>query len=366
MKAIITFILFMLCFSAFGQKNDSSLNLIFTGDIMVHGDQLKSAWYADDTAWNFRVWFEDVEGILQDADFCIGNLEQPLGVKPFKGYPSFGSPVKLAVDLKNAGFDVLLTANNHAFDRRKKGVIKTIDVLDSLGIHHTGTFKSQKDRTFKVPLVLEKNGIRLAVLNYAYGSNYNADETMLSVMKTDFVKKEVEAAKILHPDKIVAVMHWGNEYKSFPNDVQKQWKDSLLLWGVDYIIGAHPHVLQPMKWDNSAENESFVAWSLGNFISNMYFKRTDGGALLHLTLSRQNGEVSISDAAYDLMYVYKYRDDNQHIQYRLRPVQMFMDKRDAFKADSYDKMIKYKSFADTVMKHNINVHERKFKNNTHE
>ncbi|MFO7790812.1 MAG: CapA family protein, partial [Bacteroidales bacterium] len=291
MKCIITLISLVFCFSAIGQKNDSSLNLLFAGDIMVHDDQLKSAWYPDDSTWNFRVWFKDVEQMLQNADFCIGNLEQPLGVKPYKGYPSFGSPVDLAVDLKNAGFDVLLTANNHAFDRGKKGVVKTIDVLDSLDIHHTGTFKSQKDRTVKVPLVLEKNGIRLAVLNYTYGSNNNADETMLSVMKTDVVKKEIEAANILHPDKIVAVMHWGNEYKSFPNNVQKQWKDSLLLWGVDYIIGAHPHVLQPMEWDNSAEKESFVAWSLGNFISNMYFKRTDGGALLHLTLSRQNGEV---------------------------------------------------------------------------
>ncbi len=363
MKLFFTCLLALLvCLSAYGQKNDTSLTLLFTGDILVHGDQLKSAWYPDDSTWNFRVWFEDVEEILHNADFCIGNLEQPLGVKPFKGYPSFGSPAVLAEDLKKAGFNVLLTANNHANDRGTKGIRKTIEVLDSLKIHHTGTFASENERNENIPLILEKNNIRLALLNYTYGSNSPADETLLSVMDFGVAKKDIAAAKKSNPDKIIALMHWGNEYKSFPNAVQKQWKDSLLHWGADYIIGTHPHVLQPMEWDNSAENETFVAWSLGNFISNMYFKRTDGGALLHLTLSRENGEVSISDAAYDLVYVYKYRDDNQHIQYRLRPVQRFMDKREAFKADAYDKMIKYKTLADTVMKHNnINVPERTLK-----
>ncbi len=357
----ICLLVLLVCMSAYGQKNDTSLTLLFTGDIMVHDDQLKSAWYPDDSAWNFHVWFEDVQDILQSADFCIGNLEQPLGVKPYKGYPSFGSPGVLAEDLKKAGFNVLLTANNHAFDRRSKGLKKTIEILDSLKIQHTGTFISQETRQKKIPLILEKNGFKLALLNYTYGSNYNADNTMLSVMQEDVVRKEFESAKKCNPDKIIAVMHWGNEYKSFPNAVQKQWKDSLLHWGADYIIGAHPHVLQPMEWHNSEDNETFVAWSLGNFISNMYFKRTDGGALLHLILSRENGEVHISDAAYDLVYVYKYRDDNQHIQYRLRPVQRFMDKRNAFKADAYDKMIKYKTLADTVMKHNTNVPERTLK-----
>src|SRR6056297_3666238 len=273
-------------------QDDGRVDLLFAGDIMTHGDQLRSAYYPEDSSWNFKVWFEDIDHLLKAADFTIGNLETPLGVKPFKGYPSFGAPKKLGLDLKQAGFNVLVTANNHAFDRGKAGCISTLDMLDSLQVLCTGTWRSDEERRQTTPLMLEKDGIRIAVLNYSYGSNAWPVPGMMGWINEVRMKEEIEAAKGKNPDKVLVFMHWGNEYQSFPSSKQKNLKTKLTDWGADYIIGAHPHVLQPMEWEQDSKDERFVAWSLGNLISNMYFKRTDGGALLHLQLRRENGEVS--------------------------------------------------------------------------
>jgi len=336
-------------------QDDGRVDLLFAGDIMTHGDQLRSAYYPEDSSWNFKVWFEDIDHLLKAADFTIGNLETPLGVKPFKGYPSFGAPKKLGLDLKQAGFNVLVTANNHAFDRGKAGCISTLDMLDSLQVLCTGTWRSDEERRQTTPLMLEKDGIRIAVLNYSYGSNAWPSPGMMGWINEVRMKEEIETAKGKNPDKVLVFMHWGNEYQSFPSSKQKNLKTKLTDWGADYIIGAHPHVLQPMEWEQDSKDERFVAWSLGNLISNMYFKRTDGGALLHLQLRRENGEVSISKASYILVYVYKYRDESSHIQYRLRAIHEYKGHPECFKDNSYEKMLKYKSLADPVMQHNVNV-----------
>lgn len=355
MKKIVWLIVLLFPWIMTVAQDKEKVDFLFAGDIMTHGDQLRSAYYPEDSSWNFEIWFEDIDHLLQAADFTIGNLETPLGIKPFKGYPSFGAPVKLAEDLKNAGFNVLVTANNHAFDRGKAGLVSTLDVLDSLNIQHTGTWNSDKERRQLTPLILEKDGMRIAVLNYSYGSNAWPVPGMMGWISEIRMKEEIQVAQAQNPDKILVFMHWGNEYQSFPSQKQKALKAKLSDWGADYIIGSHPHVLQPMEWHQESTGESFVAWSLGNLISNMYFKRTDGGALLHMQLQKENGEVSISKAGYILLYVYKYRDENNHIQYRLRPIHEYSGHPECFADDAYEKMLKYKSLADPVMKYNINV-----------
>jgi poly-gamma-glutamate capsule biosynthesis protein CapA/YwtB (metallophosphatase superfamily) len=109
--------------------------------------------------------------MLQDADIAIANLEVTLAGKPYKGYPEFSSPDELADAIKNAGFNVLVTANNHSMDRSKAGLERTIKVLDEKGIIRTGTFEDEAQRNRDYPLIIEKNNIRLAILNYTYGTN---------------------------------------------------------------------------------------------------------------------------------------------------------------------------------------------------
>ncbi|MEA1874802.1 MAG: CapA family protein [Bacteroidota bacterium] len=349
---ILLFTLYVL--TGYAQEKQR-INLVFGGDIMVHDDQLKSGWYDEDSAWNFRVWFDEIDHLFKAADLCIANLEVPLGVQPFRGYPSFGAPAALASDLQDVGFNVLMTANNHASDRGKAGIISTREILDSLEILNTGVWKSKAQREDLTPLIIEKKGFRLAFLNYTYGTNAAPFLDLISHRIENEIKQDIEFAKSKNPDKIFVFMHWGRESKSFPSESQKKLAEMMFEWGADYIIGAHPHVIQPIEWTKEDENERFIAWSLGNVISNMYYKRTDGGALLQMQLEKEGEDVKIASASYLLMYVYKYLDENEHIQYRLLPMHEYIEQQYFFKADSYEKMLKYKSLVDPVMEHNINV-----------
>lgn len=120
--------------------NINRLSLLFIGDIMGHDEQIASAFNPGTGNYEYDDVFSYVRDEISEADIAIGNLEVTLGGPPYKGYPAFSSPASLAAACSNAGIDVLVTANNHSVDRGKKGILSTIQRLDSLGIMHTGTF----------------------------------------------------------------------------------------------------------------------------------------------------------------------------------------------------------------------------------
>ena len=131
-----------------GQERDSVLTLLFTGDIMGHDGQIASARDDSTGAYAYDTVFSYVAPLMNGVDVAIGNLEVTLGGPPYRGYPAFSSPDELAAACCNAGFDILGTANNHSADRGSRGIQRTIKVLDSLGIRHTGTWVSP-DRGFR-------------------------------------------------------------------------------------------------------------------------------------------------------------------------------------------------------------------------
>ncbi len=152
-------------------QGTSRLKLVFTGDIMGHDTQIASALATGKSGYDYQPCFQYLAPYLQDADLVIGNLEVTLAGPPYKGYPQFSSPDELADALKTAGFHILVTANNHALDRGRSGLERTLGQLDARGILHTGTFTDDRSRSLTYPLVVEKNGIRIALLNYTYGTN---------------------------------------------------------------------------------------------------------------------------------------------------------------------------------------------------
>ena len=158
-------------FSQTSSKNTKELSLIFIGDFMGHLDQINAAYNSQNKTHDYNDCFKYVKPILSDADITIGNLEVTLGIKPYSGYPQFSSPASYASAIKNAGVDVLMTANNHSCDKNEQGINKTIEILDSLKISHTGTFISKVEKDLQSPLILIKNGFKLAFLNYTYGTN---------------------------------------------------------------------------------------------------------------------------------------------------------------------------------------------------
>ena len=197
----------------------------------------------------FALFFLKLLPFFKSVDFTIGNLELTFGGKPYSGYPKFSSPDELAFSCKS-GINVLMTANNHSCDRGRKGLLRTLDVLDSAKINHTGTFKDSFDRNQNNLLILEKKNIRVGVLNYTYGTNGLPvpKGTMVNIIDTILIKEDILRSKEEKIDKLIVFLHWGRQYKSHPSKSQKNIADFLHKNGVDIVIGSHPHVIQKMEY----------------------------------------------------------------------------------------------------------------------
>ncbi len=307
-------------------QDTTRLSLLFAGDIMGHDSQIASAFDAATKAYDYTSCLAYMKPYIESADIAFGNLEVTLAGPPYKGYPQFSSPDALAVALKAVGFDVLVTANNHSVDRGRRGIERTIRVLDSLGIPHTGTFPDEVSRLNEYPLILTKNGFTLALLNYTYGTNGIPvpKPGMVNLIDTAQIRKDIYKAKQIRPDAIIAFMHWGDEYQSLPNRSQRQLAEFCFQQGADLVIGSHPHVLQPMEWRK--EKNQFVVYSLGNFVSGQRKQYTDGGAMAYIELQkvRHNPDsivTSIDSAGYFLQWVYRTEDQNK--DYYMAPVPHF-------------------------------------------
>lgn len=310
MKNIYLLIIVTLSsFSFFAQDvpKEDSLSFIFMGDIMGHDPQIASAFNPEKGAYNYEDVFRKVSHIIRTADFAIANLEVTLAGEPYAGYPQFSSPDALAVACKKNGIDVLVTANNHSCDRAKKGLLRTIHVLDSLEIPHTGTFKDAEERNRKNLLILDRNNIRVGLLNYTYGTNGlpTPKPTMVNRIDTLTMLSDIRKSRADSLDKLIVMIHWGPEYQSQPSKKQVEIAEVLFRNGVDIIVGSHPHVLQKMEYIQAkdGENENFIAYSLGNFVSNQRTRKRDGGAMLKLTLRKNKDDVTISNSGYYLTWV---------------------------------------------------------------
>src|SRR6478609_10357926 len=275
-------------------QDTTRLSLTFIGDIMQHDSQIASAYNAQSKTYDYTSCFQFIAPALRSADLTIGNLEVTLAGVPYKGYPQFSAPDQLAYTLRDVGMDVLVTANNHCVDRGKNGLERTIALLDTLGIQHTGTFTDSISRSKTYPLILEKKGFRLSLLNYTYGTNGISVPRPVIVNQIDTlqIERDLIKAKSQNTDAIIVFMHWGVEYQSLPNISQKKIAEYCFKHGAKLVIGSHPHVIQPIEWRK--ENDQLLAYSLGNFVSGQRDRYKNGGALLHVTLKKTQGVDSIT------------------------------------------------------------------------
>jgi poly-gamma-glutamate capsule biosynthesis protein CapA/YwtB (metallophosphatase superfamily) len=310
-KYLFLLLALLYAITAFGNEpvRNDSLSIIFIGDVMGHGSQIKSALDPVTNTYNYDEVFQRVSPIIKKNDFAVANLEVTLAGKPFKGYPQFSSPDALAFACKNSGIDVLVTANNHSCDRGKKGIIRTINVLDSLQIMRTGTFKNAEDRARQNLLIMEEKGIKVGLLNYTYGTNGlpAPPPTIVNLIDQAAMLEDIHQSKKDSLDKLIVMLHWGNEYQLSPSNAQVSLAGFLFENGVDVIIGSHPHVLQPMEFHPGDDNkrERFIAYSLGNFVSNQRTAPRDGGTMVQLKFVKEGETVRMVDPGYYLTWVHK-------------------------------------------------------------
>lgn len=296
--------LLSLLFVAWSTQAQERLKLLFVGDLMQHQAQIDSARTAD--GFDYSDCFKHIKETISQADIAIANLEVTLGGKPYRGYPAFSAPDDFLYAIQDAGFDVLLTGNNHCLDRGTKGLVRTIQLLDSLQIPHTGTFVNAETRENEYPLLIEKNGFRIVFLNYTYDTNGLRPQkpTVVNYIQKEEIKKDILKARRMRPDVIIACMHWGLEYRSLPDKAERDLAEWLLTQGVDHIICSHPHVIQPIEVRQNKKTPArhLIAYSLGNFISNMSQIKTDGGLILEMELQRIAGITRLLDCQYKLVW----------------------------------------------------------------
>ena len=266
------------------------VTLSFVGDIMGHLPLIQAHRQPDGT-YDFTQVFNDLKDDFSRVDYTIGNLETVVGCFPYTGYPMFSSPVELADACRLAGIDMMVTANNHTCDRNKKGIVRTIDVLDSLGLAHTGSFKSQQSFEEDYPKYFEVKKVRFALLNYTYGTNGLPipEGTVVNLLDSAAIARDVTEARKLNVDFVIAFVHWGQEYSSQPNEVQIGYANWMCELGIDAIIGAHPHVVQPFEFLSLNQKSPIpVFYSLGNFISNQRERYENGGIVAEITFKKCN------------------------------------------------------------------------------
>jgi poly-gamma-glutamate synthesis protein (capsule biosynthesis protein) len=272
------------------------ISLFFVGDMMGHEPMIGAAFNDSTGVYEYTHWFQYISEFVHSFDYTCANLEVTLAGKPYSGYPQFSSPDAFAEGIKSAGFNILVTANNHSQDRGAKGLERTVRMLDSLGIMHTGTFLDTITRDKNYPLIQEVEGVKIALLNCTYGTNGLVVQhpNVVNMIDTLQIRKDLKKALDRGAQFTVVNIHWGTEYQRKQNSEQDKLAQWLADAGADAIIGLHPHVVQPMQilhpTSDSTKNVP-VAYSLGNFISNQREHYKDGGIGVVLHLKVKNKKV---------------------------------------------------------------------------
>ena len=295
-------------------SSESEVTLMFTGDLMCQPSQQTAAF--NGKAYNFKPTFKYVKNIFDNADFVVGNLETLISkslpltkdMNRLQSKPFLNGPEAYLDALQYAGFDAFIMANNHGCDGGELGITETLDALDSRGIPHTGIFR---DRSEKRYFILEQNDIKIGILSYA--TYFNKKEKFLPADKREDMINRITQAKINADikalreegaDYIVAYNHCGTEYSQEPASRQESYGVMFASAGVDYIIGSHPHVLQPFDLIRYNNLKVPYIYSMGNFASSMIDPITKETIILSITLKKtETGEVSLAEQEYYPCYM---------------------------------------------------------------
>ena len=321
-----------------------------TGDIIAHEGVTKAGF--DGTDYNYDSYYAYIKDYVSRADLAVANLETTLAGtengREYSSYPRFNGPDAMVDALKNAGFDLLLTANNHSNDTGLLGLTRTQEVIADRGLLNLGTTRNAEDPDYRV---LEVNGIRVGMVCYTYGkiddetgqksvnglkirTEMTENINVFAYDKLDRFYEEMEqyiaAMKEEGAEAIVLLIHWGNEYKTKQNSYQKTIAQKMCDLGVDVIAGGHPHVIQPVELLSGSEDpdhKTLCVYSVGNALSNQraaYMKlktgHTEDGMLFSFTFVKySNGQVFLDSAEIVPTWVF-VRDGNGTRSFDILPL----------------------------------------------
>lgn len=306
---------------------EGSFTLSATGDILMHPAVIYSA-VCTHEGYDYGNIFSYFTDYVSRADYAVANLETTLASTEngyeYMGYPLFNCPDGIIPSMKNAGFDMVLTANNHSYDTRGIGLRRTPKVIADYELQYLGTKQVEDEPNY---YIVERNGIRLGLCCYTYENNNSVetkapngitmkDEDAPLINSFDYanvtlfydeMQENIAQMKAAGVDSIVLFIHWGNEYKIKQNATQSAMAQALCDLGVDVIIGGHPHVVQPMELLTSTtdpDHKTVCIYSLGNAVSNQRIMHmdlktghTEDGMLFSITFNRYSDGTVILQSA---------------------------------------------------------------------
>lgn len=326
----------------------ATASIVSTGDILIHSPFLTSYYDEETDTYDFKEIFQYVKQYTQQADYAVANLEVSLsGNAPYSGYPCFNCPDAILDALKDSGFDMLLTANNHVGDTGVSGFERTQSVIGQKGFDWMGSVQNLTDKRYKV---VDVNGIKIGMVNYSYigymdGTTYlngvpisddfaaklntfdynnlDAFYSEMEQMMTDMKNDGAEAT--------IMYIHWGEEYHLEPMDYQKEIAQKIADIGFDVTIGGHPHVIEPVEVITSKSGKKMpVLYSMGNELSNQRREllaediptpHTEDGLLFYTNFSRK-GDGSVELTSIDVLptWVNMYYNENGRRTYEIAPL----------------------------------------------
>ena len=271
---------FSICAQAKAPEKDTEITIVMVGDILLHSP-VEEAAKRDDGSYSFDFIFENLKKDISSADIAIVNQEviiggQELGVS---GYPSFNAPYQIGDALVYAGFDVVCHGTNHALDKGKSGLLNCCKYwreqhpeITVVGINETEDAYNNID-------IVEEKGIRIAILNYTYGTNGIPQPKgmphAVDMLDKDKVEKDLKFAEE-NADFTIVCPHWGTEYNLGVDKSQKYWTEIFRKNGADLVLGTHSHVIEPIEMledvgigitNNHGDGDMLVYYSLGNFVN---------------------------------------------------------------------------------------------------
>ncbi len=293
------------------------------GDLLMHKPVI-TACTTEDGGYDFASIFRYVAEYTAAYDYSVANLETTLGGDnyPYQGYPDFNCPDEIAEAAKDAGIDMLLTANNHCSDTTTEGVLRTVKRVREMGLTPLGTQLSDEESKYAV---VDMNGIQVGMAAYTYATsevngrpslNYEPEVAQVGLVNY-FVETNLDAfysevqslLSQMQEDGAEATMlyiHWGTEYSLQADAAQRMIAQKLCDLGVDVIVGGHPHVVEPMELLTSgvdSRHKTAVIYSLGNAVSNqrrdlmtLNTGHTEDGAVFTVTFEKYaDGAVHVAD-----------------------------------------------------------------------
>jgi poly-gamma-glutamate synthesis protein (capsule biosynthesis protein) len=337
------------------------LEIVCVGDIMIHEPQIASQYDAATGVYDYNNNFQYIKKYIEAADVALGNFEGTFGGTPYRGYPAFSSPDELADALKNNGFDVIITANNHMVDRGGDGVIRTLEVLRGAGLATSGSRLHTEEPSYTLH---EVKGIQIGVVSYTYettgtgpdvsiNGNYISSETAALINSFSYGKLEeglekmkngVEQSRTAGADIVVLYLHWGEEYQRTPNQWQRDIvKAAVEDMNVDMVFASHPHVLQEMTMEASSTTGKTVPvfYSMGNIISNqreetLQNRFTEQGMIARVKLEYMMSTGEILNVSMDAVptWVDRYKRNGKTV-YEIIPLDSEMNQNPALQESGH-------------------------------